>query len=226
MLLPSQRLWGATLCGLIYTAALLWVYGSTSLNLVVGNLAHMGIHMTGLMLALLVDVIAQQVPKKHKKVKAFGAVLNAIALAVIAGVALWQIAVGAYHHHDMDLFTGTDPHHHAEASLTAPLGGIDPSLLLTYVALLGLVLHLISFVILRGGRHDCVNVRGAYIHLRFDVALTLLTAVTGYLMHAYSLQWLDRALGPAIVLLVLYSVLEVGRHAYASYTSADTHHHH
>jgi len=231
---PSQRLMLAAVCGSIYTLALLWASGVTSLNLVVGNLAHMGIHMTGLILALLVDMLAQRSPHRHKKVKAIGAVLNSIVLTAIAAVALWQIAQGVYHNHDLAPLLGhevvevhhedapnfaphLDEHHHEEH---------EPGLVLTYVALLGLMMHLASFWVLRQGRLSCVNVRGAYIHLRFDIALTAMTAMTGYLMHVYGLGWLDAALGPVIALLVIYSLFEVGRHAYNSYTSAETHHHH
>lgn len=230
---PSQRLALAAVCGSIYTLALLWASGVTSLNLVVGNLAHMGIHMTGLILALIVDTLAQRNPHRHKKVKAIGAVLNSIVLTAIAAVALWQIGQGVYHNHDLAPLLGHDvveAHHEHTPNfaphLTEHLEEPEPGLVLTYVALLGLMMHLLSFWVLRQGRQACVNVRGAYIHLRFDIALTALTALTGYLMHAHGLGWLDTALGPVIALLVIYSLFEVGRHAYNSYTSADTHHHH
>jgi Co/Zn/Cd efflux system component len=230
---PSQRLLLAAICGSIYTLALLWASGITDLNLVVGNLAHMAIHMTGLILALVVDLLARRVPHKHNKVKAYGAILNSAVLTAIAGVALWQIAQGVYHNHDLAQLLRPEvvetqhqqrPHFapHLQELHEAP----EPGLVLTYVALLGLVMHLVSFWVLRQGRQVCVNVRGAYVHLRFDIALTALTALTGYLMHTYSLAWLDAALGPVIALLVIYSLFEVGRHAYASVTSAESHHHH
>lgn len=222
MMTPSQRLWGATVCGVIYTAALLWATGLSSLSLLVGNLAHMMIHMVGLMLALLVDVVAQRLPQKEKRVKAVGAFINVMALVVIAGVALWQIVRGDYHDHEAEVLLGGTPHvHHLTDTLTT-----NPSLLVFGVAAFGLILHLVSFVLLRGGRRECVNVHGAYTHLRFDLVLTVFTLVAGYLMYAYDLHWLDRALAPVIVLLVMYSLFEVGRHAYTSVASAGHHHHH
>lgn len=226
MLTPSQRLWGAAVCGVIYTLALLWATGVYSLSLLWGNLAHMAIHMVGLLLALLVDIVAQRLPEKEKRVKALGAFISVMVLVVIAGGALWQIAQGEFHDHETEVLLGsTEVHQHFAPHLAERLAEM-PSLLVVGVASFGLLLHLVSFFLLRGGRRTCVNVHAAYVHLRFDLVLTLFTLVAGALMYAYSLPWLDRAVIPLIVLLVVFSLFEVGGHAYKSVKSAGHHHHH
>lgn len=206
---PSQRLFGAFCCGLIYTAALVWAEGYSSLNLIIGNLAHMSLHMAGLVLAMLVDGIARKRPAFEKHIKGVGALLSLVLLAVMAGVSLWKLALGAYSDHDAELLSQS-----------------TQSLLLAGVAALGLVMHLMGFWLLRGGKEECVNVRGAYIHLRFDLGLTAFTLVAGVLMYTLGWAMLDQYLWLLIVVLVLYSFWEVVKHVRASWQSGEAHHHH
>ena len=228
-LTPAWRLWVAFAAGLAYTLVLLVATGEYHLNILLGNLAHMSIHMTGLVLALMIEHTAhhlahgrRQQPRLAAQIKAYGALLNVAVLVVIAATAVWQLWAG--HAHEAVVgeapAAGAEPAHlgaHHEAHHPVAHGhhfGEGEAVFIT--AAFGLLMHLISFFVLRGGRHQCVNVRGAYVHIRFDVALTGLTALVGVLMATTHLPHLDEALAPLMVLLVIYSLYEVARHAWVS----------
>ena len=213
---PSLRLSGAFVCGLVYTVVLLAASGVSSLNLILGTLVHMSVHMAGLFVALAVDVLAQRAVRGKQRIKAVGAGVNSIifgAIAVLALVALWQ---GHFHDHEASMLLGHDAH---QDDL------VMSSQLLMLVGILGMALHLLSFWLLRGGKEECVNVRGAYIHIRFDLMLTGLTLASGVLMY-FGLGDLDEQLFWPIVALVLYSFYEVAKHVRAAWNSKESHDHH
>ena len=216
MLTPAARLWAALAAGLAYTLVLLVATGEYQLNLLLGNLAHMGIHMTGLVLALVIECTAHQLaygrrqqPRLATQIKAYGALLNVVVLVMIAATAVWQLWAGQ----GGEAPVAGAEHAHPEVHHLPHLGEGEAVVM---TAAFGLLMHLISFVVLRGGRHQCVNVHGAYVHIRFDVVLTVLTALVGVLMATTHLPHLDQALAPLMVLLVVYSLYEVARHALVS----------
>jgi len=73
------------------------------------------------------------------------------------------------------------------------------------VAIGGLVVNLAGLAILHGGRHDSLNVRGAWLHVLSD-ALGSVAAIGAALMIQFQgWTWADPAMSAVIAVLVIYS---------------------
>jgi cobalt-zinc-cadmium efflux system protein len=73
------------------------------------------------------------------------------------------------------------------------------------VAVGGLVVNLIGLVLLHGGRHDSLNVRGAWLHVLTDALGSIGAIVAGGLIWARGWLWADPVASILIGLLVIYS---------------------
>lgn len=69
----------------------------------------------------------------------------------------------------------------------------------------GLAINFAALVILRRGRHDDLNVRGAFLHVASDTLGSLGAMISGALILTYGWQWADPAASVIIVLLVVHS---------------------
>jgi cobalt-zinc-cadmium efflux system protein len=73
------------------------------------------------------------------------------------------------------------------------------------IAVGGLVVNLIGLRILSGGRHESLNVRGAWLHVLTDALGSVQAIAAGALIWAYGWDWADPVASILISLLVVYS---------------------
>ena len=77
----------------------------------------------------------------------------------------------------------------------------------------GLLVNLASLWILREGRDDSLNVRGAWLHVLTDALGSVQALLAGGLIWAFGWQWADPAASVLISLLVIYSSWSLLREA-------------
>jgi len=74
-----------------------------------------------------------------------------------------------------------------------------------FVAAGGLVVNLIGLAILRHGKHENLNVRGAWLHVLSDALGSVGAMTAGFAIWAWGWTWADTAASVAIGLLVIHS---------------------
>jgi cobalt-zinc-cadmium efflux system protein len=88
-----------------------------------------------------------------------------------------------------------------------------PGLPVTIVAFVGLLMNLISFLLLREGAKESLNVRGAYLEVMADMLGSLGVLVSGLLMLLFGWRYADPVIGVGIGLFVLPRAWQLGRGA-------------
>jgi len=73
------------------------------------------------------------------------------------------------------------------------------------VAVAGLVVNLAALLVLRGGRDESLNVRGAWLHVLADALGSVQAIAAGLLIWGFGWQWADPVASILIALLVVYS---------------------
>ena len=81
------------------------------------------------------------------------------------------------------------------------------------VAVLGLVVNLIAFLLLRQGAKENLNVEGAYLEVVADAIGSVGAIVAGVLLLAFGWTWVDPVIGAAIGLWILPRTYRLGRRA-------------
>jgi len=77
------------------------------------------------------------------------------------------------------------------------------SLTVSSVAAIGIVINGLSAWLLRRGSKDDLNIRGAYLHMVADTAVSLAVVITGLAMFHFGWYWLDPAISLAIVVVIV-----------------------
>ena len=73
------------------------------------------------------------------------------------------------------------------------------------VAAIGVVINaLTAMLFFRGGKHD-LNIRGAYLHMAADAAVSLAVVVSGIAIHFWGLSWIDPAMSLLVAGVILLS---------------------
>ncbi len=73
------------------------------------------------------------------------------------------------------------------------------------IAVGGLLVNIAGLFILHGGRHDNLNVRGAWLHVLSDALGSVAAISAGLLIHFFGWYWSDPLISAVIGLLILYS---------------------
>jgi len=73
------------------------------------------------------------------------------------------------------------------------------------VAMIGIVINGGSALLFMKGRHDDLNLQGAYLHLLLDGLLSIGVVVVGVAVWFTNWLWLDPVMGIVIVLIILFS---------------------
>ena len=81
------------------------------------------------------------------------------------------------------------------------------------IALGGLVVNGISLAILSSGRHDNLNVRGAWLHVATDALGSVGAIVAGLAIWAFGWMWADILASVLIGMMVIYSSFALMREA-------------
>jgi cobalt-zinc-cadmium efflux system protein len=77
------------------------------------------------------------------------------------------------------------------------------------VAAGGLAVNIAALLILREGRHDGLNMRGAFLHVLSDALGSLGAMISGALIVLYQMNWADPAASMVIAVLVLHSAWQL-----------------
>ena len=71
------------------------------------------------------------------------------------------------------------------------------------IAAIGVVINTATALLFMRGRHADLNLRGAFLHMAADAAISLGVVVTGLVMMSTEWYWLDPAISLAIVILIV-----------------------
>jgi cobalt-zinc-cadmium efflux system protein len=192
----AQLVWAAYLTAAIMAAEALggWWTGSLAL---LSDAGHVFSDVASLALAYVALRLALRPPTdRHTyglhRSEIFAALLNAIALFVIAGLIFWE----AYKR----LFSPPE---------------IKSGVMLV-IAVLGLAVNLVVMLRLRPHSHGDLNLRSAYLHVLGDLLATVAVIVAALIMLLTPWSWrylADPILSSVIGLLILGSALRVGHEA-------------
>lgn len=81
------------------------------------------------------------------------------------------------------------------------------------VAVLGLLVNLVAFALLRQGAKESLNVQGAYLEVVADALGSVGVIVAGGLVAAFGWLWADAVVGAAVGLWILPRTFRLGRQA-------------
>jgi len=81
------------------------------------------------------------------------------------------------------------------------------------VAAIGVVINTATALLFMAGREHDINIRGAFLHMAADAAVSLGVVAGGFVMRATGWLWVDPALGLVIVLVIAYSTWDLLWHA-------------
>jgi cobalt-zinc-cadmium efflux system protein len=94
--------------------------------------------------------------------------------------------------------------------------GAEPEVLgvpMLVVAVLGLIVNFIAFMLLREGASESVNVEGAYLEVLADTVGSVGVIVAAVLLQVLGWTWIDSVVGAAIGLWILPRTWRLGRRA-------------
>jgi cobalt-zinc-cadmium efflux system protein len=119
-----------------------------------------------------------------KRASVLAALTNAVLLLVAMGSLMWEALV----------------------RLQAPLSGSTAhGATVMAVAALGIAVNLGTAMLFMRGQHTDLNLRGAYLHMLADAAVSASVVVVGALVWWLGWRWLDAATSVAIALLIVLS---------------------
>jgi len=76
---------------------------------------------------------------------------------------------------------------------------------ISIVAGIGIVINAVSAFLFFKDKDSDLNVKGAYLHLMADAAVSLGVVISGVLIYFFQLYWLDLVMSLVIVLVIFYS---------------------
>lgn len=190
-----RKLWMAIGFGLITFVAQVTVGLSTSSLALLSDSAHVFTDVFGILIAVMAIVLAQRARYRPDRTfglyraEVFAALLNAVLLFVVAGWVIYE-ALGRL----------ADP-------------PMVPGLPVTIVAVVGLAMNVASFLLLRSGAKESINVRGAYLEVMADMLGSIGVLISGLVTLTFGWRYADPIIGIAIGLFVLSRAFNLGRHA-------------
>lgn len=113
------------------------------------------------------------------------ALTNAVLLLVAVGAIIWE-AIGRISHPE----------------------AVNASTII-WVAALGILVNGATAWLFTSGRHDDINVRGAFLHMAADAAVSLGVVLTGFAILATGALWLDPLISIAIALVIVWGTWDL-----------------
>lgn len=166
-----------------------FIANSTAL---MADAGHNASDVLGLLLAWGAVMLARKQPSQRYT---YGLRSTSI-LAALANATLLLVASGAIALEAIQRFSQPP----AVASLTVSI-----------VAAVGIVINGLSAWLLRSGSKKDLNVRGAYLHMLADTAISLAVVVVGLAMFHTGWYWLDPSISLAIVLVIVIGTWDLLR---------------
>ena len=190
-----NKLWIAAGLGLVTFVLQVTVGLFTSSLALLSDSAHVFTDIFGIFMALAAILVAQRAARRPDRTfgmyrtEVFAALANAILLFAVAGWVLYEAASRF-----------TDPPE-------------VPGLPVATVAVVGLAMNVIAFLMLRSGAKESINIRGAYLEVMADMVGSIGVLVSGLVTLAFGWRYADPVIGVAIGLFVLPRAFNLGRHA-------------
>lgn len=190
-----NKLWIAAGLGLVTFVLQVTVGLFTSSLALLSDSAHVFTDIFGIFMALAAILVAQRAARRPDRTfgmyrtEVFAALANAILLFAVAGWVLYEAASRF-----------TDPPE-------------VPGLPVAAVAVVGLAMNVIAFLMLRSGAKESINIRGAYLEVMADMVGSIGVLVSGLVTLAFGWRYADPVIGVAIGLFVLPRAFNLGRHA-------------
>lgn len=146
----------------------------------------------GLVLAWGGGMLARTLPTRRRT---YGLRRSSI-LAALLNAMLLLVAVGAISSEAVRRFSEPEP---------------TPAAIIIWVAMIGIVINTgTALLFLRGGSKD-VNIRGAFLHMAADAAVSLGVVIAGLAMQWTHWTWIDPAISLAIAAVILWSTWDLFR---------------
>lgn len=189
------RLWIAVGLGAVTLVTQVVVGLSTSSLALLSDSAHVFTDVFGILMAIVAINLAQRrSPKSGRtfglyRAEVFAALFNALLLFGVAGWILYEAAQRI-----------TDPPE-------------VPGVPVVLVALLGLAMNVVAFLLLRSGAKESLNVRGAYLEVMADMLGSIGVLISGLVTVVFGWRYADPVIAVAIGLFVLPRAFSLGRHA-------------
>lgn len=190
-----NKLWIAAGLGLVTFVLQVTVGFFTSSLALLSDSAHVFTDIFGIFMALAAILVAQRAARRPDRTfgmyrtEVFAALANAILLFTVAGWVLYEAASRF-----------SDPPE-------------VPGLPVAIVAVVGLAMNVIAFLMLRSGAKESINIRGAYLEVMADMIGSIGVLVSGLVTLAFGWRYADPVIGVAIGLFVLPRAFNLGRHA-------------
>ena len=190
-----NKLWIAAGLGLVTFVLQVTVGLFTSSLALLSDSAHVFTDIFGIFMALAAILVAQRAARRPDRTfgmyrtEVFAALANAILLFAVAGWVLYEAARRF-----------SDPPE-------------VPGLPVAIVAVVGLAMNVIAFLMLRSGAKESINIRGAYLEVMADMVGSIGVLVSGLVTLAFGWRYADPVIGVAIGLFVLPRAFNLGRHA-------------
>lgn len=146
----------------------------------------------GLLIAWIGTVLAKRAPTERRT---YGLRRSTI-LAALANAMLLLVAVGGIGWEAVRRMM------HPEA---------PPGAAMIWVAVVGIGVNGFTAMLFFRGRHHDVNVRGAFLHLAADAAVSLGVVIAGIIVVRTGLRWIDPAVSLVIAVVILLSTWELLR---------------
>ena len=139
----------------------------------------------GLIMAWTGEVLARREPTSRRtyglrRSSILAALFNAVFLLVAVGAIAW------------------------EAILRFRVDQTPASGTVMAVAAIGIVVNMGTALLFFRGRHDDLNVRGAYLHMAADAGVSLGVVLAGFLMRQTGWSWIDPSVGLLIAGVILF----------------------
>ena len=160
------------------------VYGIRAHSMaLVADAGHNFSDVLGLLLAWAGATLAQRVPTLRRTYGLRGSTI----LAALANAMFLLVAIGAIAAEAVRRFGNPQP---VAAGVVATVAGV------------GILVNAATAALFVSGRKHDLNIRGAYLHMAADAAVSAGVVVAGVLIHFTGWQWLDPAVSLAIVAVI------------------------
>lgn len=168
-----------------------WVFGAAANSLaLMADAAHNLGDVLSLLLAWLAMVLARRLPSARftyglRGTSILSALINAIVLLLVTGALAWEAL-------------------HRFGEPQPVQGGI-----VIVVALVGIAVNgVTALLLMRGSRHD-LNIRGAYLHMASDAAVSFGVAIAGAIVMFTGWWWLDPLLTLVVSVIIIWSTWDL-----------------
>lgn len=162
------------------------VYGVAANSLaLLSDAGHNLSDVFGLLIAWGAIHIGKSLPTKHRtyglrRSSILAALTNAIVLLVVVGGITWE-AIGRFFHPEV-------------------VAGDT----VMWVAALGVVINAATALLFMAGREHDLNIRGAFMHMAADAAVSVGVIIIGFAVRATGWYWLDPAVSILIVSVIVW----------------------